>query len=124
LKTKTISSLVVFALVLISFNTLLAQPTAPAGWQWVAVSELTDEFNGASLDGNKWIPYHPYWSGRSPSQFNQANVSIGGGYLKLKSTVANANQTGNWIWSSCVTSKTKAMKPGTLAFRKSKIMEC
>jgi Secretion system C-terminal sorting domain len=91
---------------------LKAQPTPPSGKKWVPIAILSEEFNGTGLDGNKWIPKHPYWNGREPSQFVPANVSVSGGNLRLKSTVKNANQQGNWVNSACVTSKTKAMKKG------------
>lgn len=89
-----------------------AQPIAPPEKQWVPVEELSDEFDGSVLDETKWINYHPYWSGRAPSVFKKENVSVSDGFLKLKSTVANYEQQGNWVNASCVSSKTKAMKPG------------
>ena len=89
-----------------------AQPIAPPEKQWIPVEELTDEFDGSVLDETKWIDYHPYWSGRAPSVFKKENVSVSDGFLKLKSTVANYEQQGNWVNASCVSSKTKAMKPG------------
>jgi hypothetical protein len=91
---------------------LQAQPTPPSGKKWVAVATLSEEFNGAGLDGNKWMPRHPYWNGREPSQFVPANVSVSGGNLRLKSTVKNTSQQGNWVNAACVTSNTKAMKKG------------
>ena len=94
----------VFILVIQSF----AEPPAPpAGKMWVQVEKHSDEFNGSSLDGNKWMNYHPYWNGRPPSQYNRENVSVEDGNLLLRSTVANANQQGNWVWAACVTSKNR-----------------
>lgn len=61
-------------------------PPAPSGMMWQRINSLSDEFNGDSLDPNKWINYHPYWNGRPPSKFKQENVSVGGGNLQLKST--------------------------------------
>ena len=88
----------VFILVIQSF----AEPPAPpAGKMWVQVEKHSDEFNGSSLDGNKWMNYHPYWNGRPPSQYNRENVSVEDGNLLLRSTVANANQQGNWVWAAC-----------------------
>jgi hypothetical protein len=88
------------------------QPAAPMEKQWVRVEELSDEFNGTSLDAEKWLNFHPYWDGRPPSAFKKENVSVSGGFLKLKSNVARYDQQGIWVNSSCVASKTKAMKPG------------
>lgn len=90
----------------------IAQPTPPTDKAWVSISELTDEFNTTSLDNAKWLNYHPYWTGRAPSYFDSNNISVANGNLRLKSTVANYNQTGNWIKACCVASKTKAMKVG------------
>jgi hypothetical protein len=104
-----------FAKAVICFSVLQsvqAQPTPPSGRRWVAVANLSDEFNGTSLDGNKWKNRHPYWNGREPSQFLSSNVSMSGGSLRLKSTVANARQQGNWINAACVTSNSKSMKKG------------
>jgi hypothetical protein len=58
---------------------------------YILVNELSDEFNGTSLDKAKWIDYHPYWSGRG-STFLPSNVSVGGGYLKLKSSIIDEAQ--------------------------------
>ena len=82
-------------------------PAAPAGYRWVKVDAVTDEFDGTSLDRSKWLNDHPYWNGREPSQFNPDNVSVGGGNLRLASTVANRNQQGNWVHSAAVTSNVK-----------------
>lgn len=90
----------------------LGPPPAPLGVRWVPVAALTDEFDGDTLDDGKWVPYHHYWNGREPSQFNRANVSVTGGNLKLKSTVADVSQTGNWVSSACVSSRAKSMKRG------------
>jgi hypothetical protein len=93
-------------------NLTKAQPVITADNQWIPVNELTDEFNGSLLDGSKWINYHPYWDGRFPSAFKKENVSVSGGCLKLKSTVANYQKQGIWVNAACVSSKTKVMKPG------------
>ncbi len=101
-----------FILLLIFNISVFAQPSPPSGKKWEKVALLSDEFEGGRLNGNKWIPNHPYWDGRDPSQFLPANVSQDEGQLRLKSTVKNSNKRGNWVWSSCVTSKTRAMKKG------------
>ena len=86
-------------------------PPAPSGMMWQQIDSLSDEFNGNSLDSSKWINYHPYWNGRSPSQFKRENVSVSGGNLRLKSTsqVDSLSQVGNpeediWVNSAAVTS--------------------
>ncbi len=75
---------------------------------WEMIEELSDEFNGTSLDRTKWNNYHPYWSGRTPSQFQQENVQVKDGYLCLETSLADAslegNEKKNWINTACVTS--------------------
>lgn len=50
---------------------------------WVPVPEATDEFNGSTLDPDKWTPYLWYWKGRPPALFNPANVAVRDGCLEL-----------------------------------------
>ena len=86
-------------------------PEPPAGYTWVTVPDLTDEFDGESLDSGKWQSFHPYWDGREPSQFDPQNVWVENGVLHLQSTtdiddlshVADP-KTDVWVWSACVSS--------------------
>src|SRR5208282_6375208 len=66
-------------------------PSAPAGYRWQAVPELSDEFEGAGLDASKWLPYQPYWEGRPPSRFASNNVAVREGQLELRSTALVTN---------------------------------
>ncbi|WP_338236351.1 RICIN domain-containing protein [Persicobacter diffluens] len=68
-----------------------AQPTfqngndpAPAGKKWVKNNAFSDEFNGSSLDKNKWLDYHPYWVGRSPAIFKPNAVTVTNGKMQIK----------------------------------------
>ncbi len=88
-------------------------PTPPAGLKWAVFTNLTDEFNGPTLDMTRWTNTHPYWTGRAPSQFFTTNVSVANGKLILKqhSLVTNLSQVANpssniWIGSACVASRT------------------
>jgi hypothetical protein len=58
---------------------------------YTLVNALSDEFNGNTLDTNKWYNYHTYWAGRG-STFTPSNVSVNNGYLQLKSSVLDTNQ--------------------------------
>jgi len=87
-------------------------PTAPLGYRWGQVHELSDEFEGSSLDSSKWLPFHPYWRGRSPSYFDPLNVMVAGGELGLRSTsmvstldVVETPEKDIWIKAACVSSK-------------------
>jgi hypothetical protein len=92
---------------------------APSGFVWQVIPELSDEFDGSALDATKWIPSHPYWQGRPPSQFDPANVFVSGGELGLVSTtivdslstVANPDQD-IWVKSACVSSKASTASYG------------
>ncbi len=98
---------------LFSSSILLSQPQAPSGKKWQSVQELSDEFN--SFNSGKWQKGHPYWSGRSPSQFNNNNVTYSDGKLRIRASVRNANRTGDWIWTGCLTSNNKSFKKGMYA---------
>ncbi|GAQ83371.1 Concanavalin A-like lectin/glucanase [Klebsormidium nitens] len=86
-------------------------PAAPSGYRWVVNPALTDEFNGDELDTSKWRATHPYWSGRLPSQFDPANVAVGGGVARLTSTttVSSVDQVNDpyndpWVSSAVISS--------------------
>ncbi|MCF7975509.1 MAG: DUF3472 domain-containing protein [Phycisphaerae bacterium] len=86
-------------------------PVPPEGFQWERIDALSDEFQGTSLDTAKWSPLHPYWKGRTPSQFAAENVTVDRGLLLLRSTtdvtdlsdVADPNKDP-WVSSACVSS--------------------
>lgn len=82
-------------------------PTLAQGEKWVKVSDLSDEFNGNSLDTVKWMPKHPYWSGRN-STFTASNVSVNDGNLRLKSTLLSEESEvkAENITSACMSSNT------------------
>jgi Glycosyl hydrolases family 16 len=50
---------------------------------WVKIEELSDEFEGSSLDAAKWQPEYPGFKGRKPSRFVPENVSVSEGKLHL-----------------------------------------
>ncbi|WP_048692444.1 family 16 glycosylhydrolase [Catenovulum maritimum] len=65
----------------------LSDPENKAGWK--LNKEISDEFNGDSLDLDKWLNlgqdsnYYGQWKGRAPSQFNPDNVTIANGFLTI-----------------------------------------
>ncbi len=69
---------------LFSMHLMGQPPTAPAGFKWVLVDEVSDEFNGNSLDATKWYDYIPGWPGRAPSLFQPESISVGDGYMQLQ----------------------------------------
>ena len=57
---------------------------------WVLRKDMSDEFDGTSLDADKWLAsgtnslYHVNWKGRRPSQFVPENAIVEDGKLKLR----------------------------------------
>jgi beta-glucanase (GH16 family) len=70
-----------FVLVL---TALVANADPPASADWIPIPELSDEFNGESLDASKWHDHNPTWQGRQPGFFAKSNVSVSGGKLHLR----------------------------------------
>lgn len=56
----------------------------PDGSDWIPIPELTDEFDGTTLDTTKWHDHNPTWPGRKPGFFAKSNVSVQGGKLHLR----------------------------------------
>ena len=50
---------------------------------WEAYAPLSDEFEGETLDPNKWWPRNPNWLGRQPALFHPDNVQVSDGKLHL-----------------------------------------
>jgi hypothetical protein len=50
---------------------------------WVRYELMSDEFEGAELDRDKWWPTNPRWLGRQPAYFWRGNVKVGNGELRL-----------------------------------------
>lgn len=50
---------------------------------WVKYEPMSDEFDGGSLDTNKWVRDLAWWQGRPPALFKAENVAVTGGQLQL-----------------------------------------
>jgi len=61
--------------------TVVAGP--PQDGKWEPIPELTDEFDGDTLDESKWHNHNPTWLGHQPGFFSQNNVSVADGKLHL-----------------------------------------
>ncbi|KAA5823759.1 family 16 glycosylhydrolase [Algibacter amylolyticus] len=59
-------------------------PEPPIGKRWVINPSFSDEFNGETLDSDKWYDYHPSWKGREPGIFLPSQVSVKNGFLQIK----------------------------------------
>ena len=50
---------------------------------WTKYEIMSDEFEAAVLDSNKWHPMNPGWLGRQPAYFYPGNVTVSDGKLHL-----------------------------------------
>jgi beta-glucanase (GH16 family) len=50
---------------------------------WIRFEDLWDEFDGRTIDTNKWVVGMTWWQGRQPAWFNPKNVQVHGGQLHL-----------------------------------------
>jgi hypothetical protein len=50
---------------------------------WIKYESMSDEFEAAVLDPNKWYPRNPGWLGRQPAYFYPRNVTVSEGKLHL-----------------------------------------
>ena len=72
-------------------------PSLPGSWQL----QFQDEFNGSSLDGTKWR-LGGHWAGIAGSGgLSPRNVTVSGGYLKLRAEQRNMSYSGvNYAYSA------------------------
>lgn len=61
-----------------------AQAAPPEGSNWIPIPELSDEFDGKTLDASKWHGHNPGWQGRQPGFFSKKNVTVHDGKLRLR----------------------------------------
>ena len=58
--------------------------------KWKLLKAFSDEFDGKSLNTERWYPNNPKWKGRQPTYFHGSNVSLENGEL-----VFRVNQHGD-----------------------------
>ena len=111
--------LVLVALVALSCSRAQAQestPPCPLGDGYEFAPELSDEFNGDSLDLDKWFDFNPAWRGRKPALFSRKNVAVADGSLHLTASlmkpeevdVENKARGYDKYWKAIVKSKAKS----------------
>jgi beta-glucanase (GH16 family) len=80
-----------FFLSMLSVKTAIAQdhstPVCPVNPSWKLNPEVSDEFNGAALDKEKWWDFNPTMHGRKPAFFSRGNVAVKDGLLLLSAKV-------------------------------------
>lgn len=72
---------------------------APAGYQWVLNEAYSDEFDGVTLDKQKWHDSYPGWVGRVPGKFVSSSVTVNDGFLQIKCTVLDPPQGVSNQWT-------------------------
>ncbi len=90
-------------------------PQCPLGDDYEFAPELSDEFNGDSLDDDKWFDFNPSWRGRKPALFSRKNVEVRDGSLRLTASlmkpeevdVENKARGYDKYWKAIVKSKQK-----------------
>ena len=97
---------------MVTSTSLSHLPDPPSGFTWELNPTLSDEFNEQTLDSEKWLNYHPYWSGRTPSQYAPANVRVSDGQLQLQNSTEVNNldevadpEKDNWVKAAVVSSR-------------------
>ncbi len=102
---KLMISILFFSMITVSSKA--QTPTAPNGKKWEKIDELSDEFNGTSLNTAKWAINSPQWEGRRPARFEESSVSVSGGNLKISAS-KKSNPSNGWTHNGgLVRSKTK-----------------
>ncbi|MBW1295584.1 carbohydrate-binding protein [Aquimarina litoralis] len=91
---KNIKPIISLLLCLITISAF-AQPTPPNGKKWEKIDIMSDEFNGSSLNTNKWAINSPQWEGRKPARFETSSVSVGSGNLKISAS-KKTNPFNGW----------------------------
>ncbi|GAA4275530.1 hypothetical protein GCM10022259_02540 [Aquimarina mytili] len=70
-------------------------PTPPNGKKWEKIEELSDEFNGNSLNTSKWAINVSTWIGRAPGIFKKNAVKVENGKLQFTAYKLSTPETVN-----------------------------
>lgn len=82
-------------------NLVSTEQSAPVGYQWVMIENMSDEFSSSALDTSKWRDHITTWKGRTPADFLPENVSVKNGTLASKtSTHPSPNDKYNMAGTS------------------------
>lgn len=99
-------------------------PPAPEGYVWQPNEAFTDEFNGDSLDTDKWYDHHPFWEGRPPARFMPSSVSLADGCLVIRNGVLDEPIGPFTVAGGAVVSKSFAAYFGYYEVRMKASMTC
>ena len=76
-------SLFLFVVVQVMAQSDMEIPVCPLGNEWKWVPAFSDEFEGTTLNNEKWWDFNPAWVGRKPAYFDRNNVAVKNGHLEL-----------------------------------------
>ena len=90
-----------FAFLILILNSAIAQNSPqftsdpkPANKQWVKVNALSDEFNDASFDTDKWQNTNDaLWVGRPPGRFKAYTVTEADNFLRITNSILATPET-------------------------------
>ena len=63
------------------------QDPLPKKKSWKLIANMSDEFDGSTLDNSKWQSSGQRWIGRAPGLFLPENVNVADGSLKVTTTM-------------------------------------
>lgn len=73
-------------ILLVAINVKAQTPKAENGFKWELIEELSDEFDGTTLDAGKWYNADPKrWRGRTPGLFMAEAVTVRDGKMRMTS---------------------------------------
>lgn len=85
-----------FAFLITFLNQSIAQPALPEeGYRWVLNDELSDEFDGATLNTDVWQNTDTRWIGRPPGLFMFEAVSLDDGKMRITTDKLSAPEEIN-----------------------------
>ncbi len=87
--------LFISSLLIVSQYSNAQTPNPPNGKKWEKIEQLSDEFNGNSLNTSKWIINDPQWEGRRPARFEKSAVAVANGKLRVTAS-KKSNPSNGW----------------------------
>ncbi|WP_075603263.1 T9SS type A sorting domain-containing protein [Saccharicrinis aurantiacus] len=96
-----------------SFNS--GHDPKPSGKQWVKVDNLSDEFDGTSINTSKWATSVTTWMGREPGLFTQESITVADGNLRITNSKFSTPQVidgKTWTHGCGLVTSTNAAQVG------------
>lgn len=94
-------------IVLTSVAFAQSPPEPPPGYRWEVNEDLSDEFDGTTLDESKWHDHIPGWKGRKPGKFTPSSVRVKDGFLEIRCTPLENPKDGFNIACGAIQSKAR-----------------